>query len=95
MERESTEGGALCDGVGEFCGVFVLFFEDLEMLLLVLGPVLALALAQLEEFLSSALEIELILLVAYDLGEVAMRIAPVEVFNLSGEDCGRASNGRG
>jgi hypothetical protein len=95
LERESAEGGALRDGAGELGRVLVLFSEDLKVLLLAVCPVLTLALAQLEQFLGRALEIELVLLVSDHLGEVSMGIAPVEVLDLGCEHGCGSSNGCG
>ncbi len=69
--------------------------EDLEVLLLVFCPVLTLTLAQFEQLLSLALEIDLRLLVFYDLCEVSMSIASIEFFDFGSEYGSRSSNGIG
>ncbi len=95
LERQSTESGSLSDDIEEICLVIVLLCEDLEVLLLVFYPVLTLALAQFEQLLSLALEIDLRLLVSYDLGEVSMSRASIEFFDFDSEDGCRSSNGIG
>ena len=95
MERETTEGGALGDGVGEIFGLRVFLSEDLEVLFFVSGPVLPSSLAQSEEFLGFTFEVELILLMSNDLGEVSMGVAGFESVDFGGEDGSSASNGFG